>query len=59
MQKKNCTSLNTHPAYYGGDCPAEPVTKVENQEAAHWDKEALWTENNKQDQQDINRIRLQ
>lgn len=35
---------DTHPAYEGGDGPAEPVPDVKSQEAAHRDKEALCSE---------------
>lgn len=35
---------DTDPAYDSGDGPAQPVVDIESQEAADWDKEALWRE---------------
>lgn len=40
--------IDTHPTYQGGDGSTEPVIDVENQEAAHGDKEALWREDEQQ-----------
>lgn len=47
---------DAHPAYQGGDGPAEPVVDVENQEAADRDEEAVWRGEETADDEDVQQV---